>query len=274
MLQRPDRNVREIEDATCSVIEVVDFQAVVENSDATKVSIVHRRLRGREPPGSERGYTRNAIEQIDETESAGREELRTIPLVLRTYLVERGVGEASDRRFDRIRFDCRAVGAGVRFRLNRNWNLTSRRRHHLRHYRRSSPVQKRPGHEAEAGGLGAKNCAWLQRDLPLTNSMKVPVGTPVGPLGIVTRSLSEYAVPAMSRCAQVYPSANSLRNMAAVVAPAGRPPEFLMSATSDLISSLYSSHSGSGQPGSPALLPAARISAIRASSVENTPLAV
>ena len=75
----------------------------------------------------------------------------------------------------------------------------------------------------------------------------------------------------MSRCAHGYPSANSFRNIAAVIAPAGRPPEFLMSATSDLMSSLYSSQSGSGHAGSPARLPAARISAISASSVPKTP---
>ena len=77
-----------------------------------------------------------------------------------------------------------------------------------------------------------------QRARPRTNSTNVPTGTPVGPRGTVPRSDSVYAVPAMSRCTHGYPSANSLRKSAAVIVPAGRPPEFLMSATSDLISSL------------------------------------
>ena len=80
---------------------------------------------------------------------------------------------------------------------------------------------------------------------------EVPTGTPVGPRGTVPRSDSVYAVPAMSRWTHEYPSANSRKNMAALIVPAGRPPEFLMSATSDLISSLYSSHIGSAHPGSP-----------------------
>jgi hypothetical protein len=61
---------------------------------------------------------------------------------------------------------------------------------------------------------------------------------------MATRSVSEYAVPAMSRWTHGYSSANSFRNIAAVIVPPARPPVFLMSATSDLISSLYSSHSG------------------------------
>ena len=69
--------------------------------------------------------------------------------------------------------------------------------------------------------------------------------------GSEIRSVSEYAVPAMSRCTHVYSCANSARNSAAVIVPAPRPPTFFMSATSDLICSRYSGHIGSCQPGSP-----------------------
>ena len=60
-------------------------------------------------------------------------------------------------------------------------------------------VQDGPDREAEADEAEYSAQA-TQRALPRTNSMKVPVGTPVGPLGTITRSLSLYAVPATSRC--------------------------------------------------------------------------
>ena len=60
----------------------------------------------------------------------------------------------------------------------------------------------------------------------------------------------------MSRWAQGKPSTNSRRNQPAVMLPAGRPPVFFTSAMSDLISSRYSSQSGSGQTRSPARSPA------------------
>src|SRR5437762_1696802 len=57
--------------------------------------------------------------------------------------------------------------------------------------RQGGRVQKRPGHEAEAGWFAPETKRAAQRTLPRMNSMKVPVGTPVGPFGIVTRSVSE-----------------------------------------------------------------------------------
>src|ERR1700679_384494 len=77
-----------------------------------------------------------------------------------------------------------------------------------------------------------------QRALARANSTNMPTGTPVGPFGIATRSVSENAVPAMSRWTHGTPSANSSRNLAAVIEPAARPPVFFRSATSDLINSL------------------------------------
>ena len=45
--------------------------------------------------------------------------------------------------------------------------------------------------KAEAGWAESWPRLATQRTLPRMNSMKVPVGTPVGPFGMVTRSVSE-----------------------------------------------------------------------------------
>src|SRR5206468_12906159 len=131
------------------------------------------------------------------------------PLVLWSDFIERGVGKASDRRLDTVRLDVRAVGPGVRLGFYGYRHFARGWRNDLRSCASDGRVQKRPGHEAEAGRDAHCTGDAGQRTLPRMNSMKVPVGTPVGPLGIVTRSVSEYAVPAMSRCAHAYPSANS-----------------------------------------------------------------
>src|SRR5687768_2933800 len=68
----------------------------------------------------------------------------------------------------------------------------------------------------------------------------VRTAIPVGPLERYGFASSPQAVPAISRCAQATPSANSLMNAAAVIVPALRPPTFLMSAMSDLICFEYS----------------------------------
>ena len=98
--------------------------------------------------------------------------------------------------------------------------------------RRAGDEQCTEQHQPRDDGPRAVSVA--QPALPRTNSTKKPTGTPVGPFGSQVRSLSVYAVPAMSRCTHGYSSANSFRNSAALIVPAGRPPEFLMSATSDL----------------------------------------
>src|SRR6184192_387267 len=105
------------------------------------------------------------------------------------------------------------------------------------------------------------------------NSVKSRTPTAVGPLAWCGPSASVYAVPAMSRCTQGYPSTNSRRNHPPAIDPAPRPPEFLTSAMSDLSRSRYSSHSGSGQQRSPARSPASRTSARRASSFPISPIA-
>src|SRR5262249_31284369 len=167
------------------------------------------------------------------------------------------VGASSQTRFDGVR---------------RQWHLRPDRVDHLRAERRG--VRNGPGQQAEADDQQCTVQRTVQRARPRTNSTNVPTGTPVGPRGTVPRSDSVYAVPAMSRCTHGYPSANSFKNSAAVIVPAGRPPEFLISATSDLINSLYSSQSGSGHPGSPDRLPASSTSCTNASSVPMTPVAV
>ena len=58
------------------------------------------------------------------------------------------------------------------------------------------------------------------------SSARVRTATPLGPFGRYGRASSDHAVPAMSRCAHGRPPVNSLRNIAAVIEPAGRPPVF------------------------------------------------
>src|SRR2546428_1190977 len=105
------------------------------------------------------------------------------------------------------------------------------------------------------------------------NSGESRTPTAVGPLAWCGPSPSVYAVPAMSRCTQGYPSTNSFRNHPPAIDTAPRPPEFFRSAMSDLSSSRYSSHSGKGQQRSPARSPASRTSASRASSFPISPMA-
>src|SRR5207249_2762873 len=64
----------------------------------------------------------------------------------------------------------------------------------------------------------------------MASSTKVRTPTPEGPLDMKGLASSSQAVPAISRCAQGVLSANSLRNMAAVIAPPGRPPTLVISA--------------------------------------------
>src|SRR6185312_1997149 len=64
------------------------------------------------------------------------------------------------------------------------------------------------------------------------NSVKSRTPTAVGPLAWCGPSPSVYAVPAMSRCTQGYPSTNSRRNHPPAIDPAPRPPEFFTSAMS------------------------------------------
>ena len=64
---------------------------------------------------------------------------------------------------------------------------------------------------------------------------------PVPPLTTYPSVLFEKAVPAMSMCAQAASPTNSPMMSAPVIAPAGRPPTFLTSATSLRYCFLYSS---------------------------------
>jgi hypothetical protein len=54
-----------------------------------------------------------------------------------------------------------------------------------------SSHEKRPGQQAEANTTPSLNLQDPQGTRPRTNSMNVPVGIPVGPFGIATRSASE-----------------------------------------------------------------------------------
>src|SRR5438067_2436029 len=76
------------------------------------------------------------------------------------------------------------------------------------------------------------------RDSDSRNATVTRTPAPVAPRASREVSCSAYAVPAISRCAHDGQSTNSLRNIAAVIAPPHRPPEFFMSAHSLRISSL------------------------------------
>src|SRR6185312_10465594 len=180
-------------------------------------------------------YTRNQPEQVEEIDRARREHLIAIPVILRAdpdQLWELGVRE---RRLDRVLRDLRRVAGRVRVRRVPARGIRARGVARSRNGLRSrGPAEgEREQHHPRRAPNGAAGDR--QRALPRTSSTNVPTGTPVGPLGTYVRSDSEYAVPAMSRCTHAKSSANSLRNIAAVHAPAGRPPVFLMSATSLLM---------------------------------------
>src|ERR1051326_3329341 len=107
---------------------------------------------------------------------------------------------------------------------------------------------------------------------PLRSTIRSSVrkAMPVGPFDRYGFASSPPAVPAMTRCAQATPSANSLIKAAAVMVPAFRPPTFLMSAMSDLICFEYSLSSGNCQNFSPTSRPAEMISSISCWSVPST----
>src|SRR5207247_9756163 len=75
----------------------------------------------------------------------------------------------------------------------------------------------------------------LHQNFSNASAASVRTATPLGPFGRYGRASSDHAVPAMSRCAHGTPSTNSLRNSAAVIEPAARPPVFIKSAMSLLI---------------------------------------
>src|SRR5205085_10435408 len=85
------------------------------------------------------------------------------------------------------------------------------------------------------------------------NSTQDRAAIPDGPLAIHGLLSTIQAVPAISRCSQGVPSANSFRNIAAVPAPPQRPPELTISAMLERMLSLYSSSSGRRHIFSPAL---------------------
>src|ERR1700677_2510159 len=99
-------------------------------------------------------------------------------------------------------------------------------------------------------------CALRESDCyalhPFTNSTRLRSAIPDGPLAIHGLFSSIHAVPAISRWIQGVSSANSLRNMAAKIAPPQRLPELTISAMFDLRFSLYSSSSGRRHIFSPA----------------------
>ena len=78
-------------------------------------------------------------------------------------------------------------------------------------------------------------------------------------------------LPAISKWIQGVSSANSFKNIAAVMAPPQRPPVFIMSAMDDRICSLYSSSNGIRHIFSPAFSVAPRNLAYMSSSFANTP---
>src|SRR6266852_655205 len=191
MLQRPQLHSREIKNAAGSTVEIVDFDPIVEHPHALEIGVIGGGLWRRQPAGPERRHPRNAIKKIDDRERSRCKQLRAVPFVLRSDLVECRVRKAAERWLDRIDFYADAVGTGIGFWLDRDRDRTNGRGRHLCPGRKGSRVQKRPGHEAEAGWGAQGPESSIQRTPPRMNSMKVPVGTPVGPLGIVTRSVSE-----------------------------------------------------------------------------------
>src|SRR6185312_6197219 len=230
-LERPERNGMQIRCNAVARLQVVALDAVEEYAHATEVATEGGCLRCREPAGAEGGESRDAIQQVTECERTRREERVTI---VRERLPD------LERRHDVVPPEARLHAIGV---LRLGWRILRRVAHgiawkplcvgarggnsgHRRDARRCNQRAPREANRHQRAQRARRN------------STNVPTGTPVGPLGMKPRSVSEYAVPATSRCTQGYSSANSCRNAAAVIAPPGRPPEFLMSATSDLMRSV------------------------------------
>ncbi len=77
---------------------------------------------------------------------------------------------------------------------------------------------------------------------------KVLIGAPVAPFTVSSdTSLSDQAVPAISKCIQGLPCTNSPINIPAVIEPACLLPALAKSATLPLYNSLYSSNEGNCQ---------------------------
>src|SRR5690349_6764239 len=132
MLECPELNARQVEHSTGFVIEIVDLDAVVENSNAIEPVVVGCGLWRRQPAGAKRGDPGNAIEQIDHRQRSGREKLSAIPLVLRADLIENRIRKSTHWRLDGVGFHLGTIRSRISFRLNWDRNFTGRRLHHLR----------------------------------------------------------------------------------------------------------------------------------------------
>jgi hypothetical protein len=73
VLERPELHRRQIEDASRSVVEIVDLDPVIEHPHALEIADVRGCLRCGQPARSERCHAGNAIEQIDDGERSRRE---------------------------------------------------------------------------------------------------------------------------------------------------------------------------------------------------------
>src|SRR4051812_28408857 len=105
---------------------------------------------------------------------------------------------------------------------------------------------------AGTGGMPFACAPAEKRDLlrsqalqPFTNSIRLLTAMPDGPLAIHGFDSSIQAVPPMSRRIQGLSTPNPLTNIAAEMAPPQPPPDFTISSMLDLMTSLYSSTSGS-----------------------------
>ena len=224
VFHRPERHHREVGDAAVARVQHVELDAVEIDAHAPGIAVVRGDLRReQEPvvmsvtPGTAASRSPSVIAPLEKIWSRSQCQ-RLAADVGRARRVR-----ARDRRLDRVarralglrrsllrgriahrlsarpaRVDRRALG-GVGRRALRGVGADGirARRRALRgedRQRRARGQQQEPPQRARGR---------RQRTLPRTNSTNVRTGTPVGPRGSEIKSVSEYAVPATSRCAHL-----------------------------------------------------------------------
>ena len=179
------------------------------------IAVVRGDLRSENESGRHQRHAGHGLEQIAERQRAGRKKLIAVPMpVARADFGRARRVWTRDRRFDRVAR--RLPGNGVGRRRDGSLGavhavgdgralgrICARRvRAGRRDLRTENGKWRAHGHDA-AEQQRVRDFFSRQRTRPRTNSTNVRTGTPVGPRGIEIKSVSEYAVPAMSRCAHL-----------------------------------------------------------------------
>ena len=215
VFERPQRNVAQLRDTVRARIERIELQPVEEDANAAHVSQIGGFHGHADPARAIARDAGNAVEEIEQGERAAGEQLVAAPPELGPDVGEHRRLGAREGCLDRIgrwhvdrnrtrlrssRSGIDANGIGARRDWDRARDGVALRAggvgHGLLGARRAGPgahcggEQNGPGQKTGAGST-RRQAALGQPALPRTNSTNMPTGTPVGPRGIDTRSLSE-----------------------------------------------------------------------------------